>query len=228
VSALTIPKRYREGVLKISQLDDRTVQALRSVLDSVPVSEDLSPKSMLSAASALAKDEVKSLRPVAEALFALYRVKVSSNVTSSQFVDDITEAMEEGEHSVSTKDRERLHENLRALLGAESFTLLSKVRNLQIEDERVFCSARILTDLRPVFGVDVEAGPKAMIVVHKLKLGYHEARSNSHDEIHISLDASDLRTLKDVVDRAMEKAKALQQSERTLPLFGVESAMESE
>jgi hypothetical protein len=225
VPALEIPKKYHEGLFKISQLEDETVQTIRRVLDAAPVSEDSSPRSMLSAISSLAQEETKNLRSVVEAIFALYRVRVANDVQIEMFVDDVADAMAdvEAEHRIPESERESFREKLRILLGADSLTLLSKAMDLQTSDERSFCSARILTDLRPVFGPKVESGPKAMVVIHTLKLGYHRyGRSGNHDEIHIALDDSDLHTLKDVVDRAMEKAKALGELQKGLPLFGVE------
>ena len=66
----------------------------------------------------------------------------------------------------------------------------SKADDLRTEDERVFCTAKILTDLRPVFGSHVEDGPHGMIVVHLLKIGYHSGSEKLH-EFFVSLDSGD-------------------------------------
>src|SRR5207253_649802 len=92
--------------------------------------------------------------------------------------------------------------------NADLFGLATKVYDLSTGDERTFCHARILTDLRPVFGPNLEDGPKAMLVVHHLKLAYH-GDSDKHQEFHISLDADDLETLKKIIERAETKAKSL-------------------
>ena len=39
--------------------------------------------------------------------------------------------------------------------------------------ERLFCTAKILTDLRPVFDRVATDGPAALSVVHTLKLSFH-------------------------------------------------------
>ncbi len=108
-----------------------------------------------------------------------------------------------------------------ALLGAEAFTLTAKAQDLQTDDERTFCRARILTDLRPVFGTNIEDGPKGMVIIHLLKLGFHQASERHHDEFYVALDADDLQTLKKVVERAQSKAKILRATVSNLPVLGV-------
>jgi hypothetical protein len=226
VSALSIPEKYQEGVFKISTLEGPIIQSVRDALDSIPVSDDLSPKSTASAVSSLAKERepARDIRPVIESLLVLYRVKVANDAPLNVFVDDVADALEEleGDYKLPSGQRESFKENLKLLLSSESFTLLTKVRDLQTGDERSFCSAKIYTDLRPVFGANVELGPRAKVLIHTLKLGYHRNRKSNHDEIHISLDESDLHTLRDVADRAIAKAKALREAETGIPLFGVE------
>ena len=90
---------------------------------------------------------------------------------------------------------------------------------MRTEDERVFCQARILTDLRPVFGQVIEDGPKAMVVVHLLKLTFHKG-SEKHQEFFVSLDGDDLKTLRGLIDRAEAKAKTLKSSIKDVRLFG--------
>lgn len=64
-------------------------------------------------------------------------------------------------------------------------------------------------------------GPKAMVVVHLLKLGFDRVGDpKRHNEIHISLDAEDVRTLLEVLRRAEDKAKALGKSVKDIPVFG--------
>jgi hypothetical protein len=79
---------------------------------------------------------------------------------------------------------------------------------LQSDVERAFCDARILTDLRPIFGGEVDA-PKAMIIVHTLKLSYHDAATGKHEELFVAIDDEDIEKLKRILERAERKAKSL-------------------
>jgi len=219
VPGLNIPQKYRPGILKISQLDDRTVQGIRGVLDAVTITAESSYKDVISAISSLDQSD----EAIGEAIGALYGVRVANDVPLEEFVNDITDSMDsEPESRVPDDEREIFRKNLHLVLGAEAFSLRSKVIDLQTDDERTFCCTRILTDLRPVFGPNVADGPKAMVIVHLLKLGFHRSGPRRHhEEIYVSLDAEDLETLRAVVERASSKAKTLKSVVPTLPVLGV-------
>jgi hypothetical protein len=59
-----------------------------------------------------------------------------------------------------------------------------------------------------------------MVIVHLLKLGYHSA-AQKHQEFFVSLDSDDLRTLRNLIDRAEAKSKSLKASLGGIRLFGV-------
>lgn len=223
---LKIPKRYREGVFKISQLDSRTVEEMCKVLNSTVTPSTGGPqRAMATALTSLSDANRTDFAKIADSLLALYGVKAAVDVSLEDFVGDIAEAMEsleEERYRVPEEQGASFREKLQKLLGAEAFTLSSKAQDLQTDDERTFCRARILTDLRPVFGANIEEGPKGIVIVHLLKLGFHQTSSEAkhHDEFYISLDADDLQTLKKVIERAEAKARILRSAVPNLPVLG--------
>lgn len=48
-----------------------------------------------------------------------------------------------------------------------------------------------------------------MLIVHMLKLGYHDSNESRHKEFHLALDSKDLAELKEIIIRAETKAKTL-------------------
>jgi hypothetical protein len=218
VAGLDIPEKYRQGVFEISQLDDRSVQAIRKVLDTVTMTSEYRYNAVISAISSLDQGN----EAIGEAIGALYGVRVANEVPLEEFVNDIIESMDsKSQWQIPDDKREGFRRNLHSVLGAESFSLRAKVFDLQTEDERTFCCTRILTDLRPVFGSNVADGPKGMVVVHLLKLGFYRGGSKrQHEEIYVSLDAEDLETLRTVIERASSKAKTLRSVVPKLPVFG--------
>lgn len=219
MAGFKIPKGYRQGVFKISQLNDRSIEAIRKVLDRVSATGEFSYDGVVSAISQLDEGD----RELGEAIGALYNVQVANDIPLEQFVDDIIESVDsEPEWQVPHDKLEGFRRNLHLVLGAEAFSFRTKVYDLQTDDERTFCCTRILTDLRPVFGSNVADGPKGMVVVHLLKLGFHRGSSpRRHEEIYVSLDAEDLETLKTAIDRASSKAKTLKSVVPTLPVYGI-------
>jgi hypothetical protein len=199
---LTIPDRHKEGVIKLQNLDEGVIDILRAAIkkaSSLPGPDRAS--SIITLAS---EANVEEPALIAETIDALYAVKSTKDVSVEEFVRDVCDA-------IGTKiNRDKLTKNLLALLSVDEAELAAKALDLQTEDERTFCpDSRILTDLRPVFGVNVSEGPKAMVIVHILKLGYHRTGSGRHRNVYVSLDAEDLKTLRSMIDRAEEKAKSL-------------------
>jgi hypothetical protein len=78
---------------------------------------------------------------------------------------------------------------------------------LQRDGERLYCDAKILSDIRPVFGDKPTVRPVGAVVTHTLRIGYH--LGGDHREFHIILDVQDLEALKVAVDRAQAKDKTL-------------------
>ena len=84
----------------------------------------------------------------------------------------------------------------------------AKADDLRAEVERNYCDARILTDLRAGFRKTVDDSPSMMVVLHNLRIGYHDDRGD-HREFYVSLDAKDLRNLQEAIERAQKKSVAL-------------------
>jgi len=61
--------------------------------------------------------------------------------------------------------------------------------------------------LRPVFGEGIAEGPDAFIVTHTLKLHYWEA--GKHKDFFVALDRNDVRSLKEIAERAEKKSARL-------------------
>jgi hypothetical protein len=131
--------------------------------------------------------------------------------------------IEEEEHRIQELGREEFKKKLEIILGAQELDITSKAKNLAVQDERTFCSARIMTELRPVFDDGSDAQPKAMVLVHRLKILYH-AGSSDHKELYLALDADDLKELRKLITRAEAEAKSIESILPDFRLFGVAEA----
>ncbi len=129
--------------------------------------------------------------------------------------DVVTTMRESGrpELHVSPEIESSVVERLSELLELKALNILeTKAEELKSEYEHTFCDCRIFTDLRPVFGGNPQESPSAMLLVHMLRMGYHDSNENRHKEFHIALDSSDLFALKEAIERAETKAKSLKAS----------------
>lgn len=215
---------------RIRTLDTGAVEMIRAALDqatSGPGDQGNSgppdPDALaLEAIERVSGTEIKNLREIAFALAALYHVRSSREAPLDHFVDEVCDAMESLQSDdlrLSTSQRPEFREKLARLLGAPGLAVITKAADLSGADERTFCHARVLTDLRPVFGAIVEDGPQAMIVIHQLKLTYHHG-SSKHEHFHVTLDDGNLQELRILIDRADAKARTLKSAVNNIRIFG--------
>ncbi len=86
--------------------------------------------------------------------------------------------------------------------------MAARASDIVTEYDRVFHDVRILTDMRPVFGVDPEDGPKAAALIATLKVEYHISQGPVESDFY-ALEHSDLLRLRDAVDRALVKHSSM-------------------
>jgi hypothetical protein len=86
-------------------------------------------------------------------------------------------------------------------------SVTSKAFDVMTEHDKIFCNARILSDIRPVFADNPDTADAA-VIIHNLQIGFHQ--QGEHHEIYVALDTSDILKLKEVVERAELKTKALE------------------
>lgn len=237
MAKLNIPERYRPTLSSIRSLSERDAQQIRAVMDQVASAQPRNSgaelelpsdpgAAMVAVRNASSRVEIANFTKILDLLITLYEIKSQRDVTVEEFVDGVSDAMEEldnPEYRLAPSERPDFAGKLLTLLNAEIFALVAKAQDLVTEDERTFCHARILTDLRPIFGSNVEDGPKAMIAMHTLKLAFHEqGSSDDHGEFYVALDAEDLQALRKLIDRAEAKARSLQSAlGRNVRLFGI-------
>jgi hypothetical protein len=146
-------------------------------------------------------------------LSSLYVTRVGKKgVTLENFSLELIEALkatEKNEKPFELSDEKvlKFRTDIKDLLSLDdSFGVTAGATSIMVELEHVWQSARILTDLRPVFGPDLRE-PKAEVLIHNLRITYREGGSSN--EFFVGLDSNDLRMLRDVVERALEKESSL-------------------
>jgi hypothetical protein len=126
-------------------------------------------------------------------------------------VEDVCDAVNESgivTPRLSDDDCVAFKRRLSDLLSTDVFSIGAKALVLSREQERTFCRARIITDIRPVFGADVTQQPKAAVLIHTFRISYHEG--NLLRDFYVLLDSEDIEALRELLDRADAKAKSLE------------------
>jgi hypothetical protein len=207
--SLEIPEEYQVGLTALIKLNNESFQELIAALESAPfaLKHTTIVNSIASKVTTLSHDNVEE---VIDLLVALNIVRGDAPVTTAEFVDDVYEAVEdfdEPEFDLSNESRDQFKQRLAQLLDCKSLGVASKTRLLQREYERRYCSARIVTDIRPIFSSDIETQPIAAVVMHTLRVKYHQ--DDDLREVFVALKADDLEELKGSIERAETKAASL-------------------
>lgn len=194
---LSIPKSDQVGLARLREMPEDLFQSLLLEIDRAPGStpkvENLSP------------DDAKQ---VMDAVNSMYQVRAYAEVSLEEFVSDVCDALVE-DSELKLDEVPRFRERLKRVLDVEALNIVAKAVALLGEHEHLFCSVRIITDARPVYGKSVSEPPDAMIITHILKIDYHGAGGHL-DEIYIGLGSNDIKELRSALDRAEEKARSLQ------------------
>lgn len=210
--SLTIPERYRPGIRAIRNLSPEAADELVTALSGAPIGPNIA--SIMRAAGVATSIQGPNLSMIIESLVSLGVVLYESEVDLSAFAHDVVKAMSEmadTDPAIRQDEAIVLERRFQRLLGCRSLTSASKAIGLRTDFPNIFCDAKILTDVRPVFGDDPKKPPPGAIITHTLKIDYHRCGGGRHQEFYVGLDADDLDTLARVLQRARDKNSSLRE-----------------
>jgi hypothetical protein len=110
---------------------------------------------------------------------------------------------------ISNPNADKLKTRVRlALEQPNPLRLIAKARDVTTDHDRAFLSARIFTDLRPIFDKNATV-ISASSVVHTLAIHHHQ--NENHKDFYVALDDNDVETMIEVLQRAKQKSLLLRQ-----------------
>lgn len=198
MAVVPLSKEDRAGLVILAGLDESVTQKLLAEIQRAP---DTIP-----AVAGLSAHEAERLM---DALTSVYHGRAFFDVPVPEFVSDVCETLRH-HNELNPNDEPRFRERLEKFLKVDALDVAAKASVLFGEHEHLFCSARILTDARPVYGEVVAGPPKAFVLIHSLKIEYHGVGGNLH-EMYFRLGSGDLMSLRELVDRAEAKANSLRE-----------------
>ncbi len=206
---LRIPPEHQLGLVKLAQLSDQVAAQLRTELNAA--AQKVEGGSVSSGNIAPIPGLLRAdLEKIVDAVVGLNFAKVYSDSELKDFANDVSESMQSMARSDFPAAGDAIgqfRKRIQEFLDIEGITRSAKIAFLRSEHERSVHSLRILTDIRPVFGNNVEIPPEATVIMHTLKIAYH--RGTKLDEAFFGMDESDLQQLKEAVARAELKARSL-------------------
>jgi hypothetical protein len=212
MASLSIPDRVVTGFRKIATLPEDSFKELLSALQNIPLiihQQAVFDETLIEPAG-VALEDVKVIR---DALFPLYRGRGGSKVPADKYANDIAESLSSvsDEEASWLKDEKLLNtfkERLVQLLSVSTPQLIAKAHDVLLEHAQTFSNVRIVSDIRPVFGGEVEEKPTAAVLVHMLNLVYYQA--GERREFVVAMDTKDIQLLLETCERAAKKTKTLE------------------
>jgi hypothetical protein len=206
---LTIPERFRSGLVKLATAEDNVVDKLLDSLENSPPT--LYSKVMASFVAKNHNIEFQYAFEVLQSVLSLYSLRESDYFSTEQLVQQVSKALqEESEESLKLSEDEItvFQQRLSSFLKIRgSLAISSKASNLLVEYENIFSNSRVVTDIRPIFHTDIEDGLGGALIVHTLRIGYRTA--NGRHEFFVALDQDDVQQLLGDLERAIQKEEFL-------------------
>jgi hypothetical protein len=222
--SLTIPESYKEPLAAL--LHDETMR--RKLLDALG---HASPTELIeNLASAVAEQlrlDPHKARDMFDMLASMYMVRTRRDIPLDEFIDGIERAAKQsGREQLKASENvwSQFKTDLRELLSLDqSLGISAKAIELRQDQDHIFCSARILTDLRPVFKADVHDDPAAAVITHTLRISYHEG--DKREEFFVALDGRDIESLQQLLKRAVDKEQTVRRVSKAagLPCLDIEA-----
>lgn len=202
MAQIWIPLPYRDALTALAKLDDHVSGALIQALAAL---EPYAPVSQIQQATAAALGEDAS---PAEQQLGLPLLALRGQYRQTSLEDMATLVSESAELDLDGSARASLRSRVAAILATPVYATTAVATDLQTQNARNYQSARIVTDLRPVFQDDLDAQPSGAVIVETLQIQTW-TRDGESEAIFVSMDETDLRQLKSTVERALRKTDTL-------------------
>jgi hypothetical protein len=142
-------------------------------------------------------------------LIGLMMFKENNQISVDEVISDLIDIFKIKINDFDTDKEKIFKERVLKLLNSEVLLCSSKSIDLLNEFENFFSTARIVTDIRPIFGSSVENEPLSNIIIHNLHIHYHYGEEKECREIFLALDNKDIQLLKKAIIRAESKEDSI-------------------
>lgn len=207
--SLRIPEDYQTGLAKIISLNDESVNEIISILENEPINYD-SKKMIESSANKVKTTSLNDAEEIIGTIYSLYELKNHLPLSESAFIDIIADAMNSGENNslkLANENLEEFKQKLSAFLNVNSLSIRTKAGNIRVDHNNILKNTSLITDIRPVFGNNVDDLPLGMVLVHTLKIVYEQ--NDELKKFYVALDDNDLTTFINSLKRAQNKSESL-------------------
>lgn len=199
---LYVPTPHRTPLRDLAALDQGDYKDLLNALEDPDLHiRRWEAVTSLAAVTPLQDDTIDLL------LDALVSLRLTATAHSFT-LDEVSSAVSQAaELKLEERLQPMLDTRLRECLGTSGVDQRAKMIDIVSSHERLLRSARLVTDLRPIFQENPTEDPRSAIIAHTLRLSFLE--SGELRTIHLSLSRDLVLQLRDAGDRALSKHETL-------------------
>ena len=199
-----LPETYKLGFKKILSFEEEEFQSIQEALSQIQ--PELSLSKLVDEVTKATDRSFDGLLDMFQSAGSLSPFLESDRL--EELANDITVlAIEEG--LIETRLSHVFKSRLLYLLSNDNIFCSARGQDLLSEYQNIFLNSRVVTDIRPIFNIDIKQSPKGGVIVHNLNIHYRSSNTSEHQDIYFALDSDDIHILSDSLIRAIEKEKSL-------------------
>jgi hypothetical protein len=205
-----------------SELSEESATALHNALaESKPT---YSPQELARQVGPKVDIPEEKLRGVFAMLGSLYVTREHHGLSIDGLVADIKARVTEERLGGLEPDSDRANafaDRIKSFLSLDRVVgVTARAANVMVQHKNPFRSARILSDVRPVFVDDGKLEPAAGLIIHNLQV--LTSTDQQTVSFYAALDSQDLLKLKNVIERAILKEEELRRTIEAAGMFYID------
>lgn len=202
-----IPQRFKEGFKLLLSLNDESTKILISKLNDFEVGGG-----MVTFRNFMHSLPIVNIDDISETIFSFGGLLNNKDGDDDkQIANDLIDSL--NLDSEETLDKDKRNDYLERLLvifeNSQNIKISYKALMLSNDVPRIFNESKIISDIRVIFGDEIESDKKFAVVSHQLKIDLIE--DSREKSIHINMDIEDLKKLRNQIDRAFVKDALMKQ-----------------
>ncbi len=196
-----VPDMYMAALLRLQEITEEQFGDLVGATESIGKPSGIGTYVDVAESAGIERDTAAL---IVEALLSMLAFQGREGLDLEEMIDGISSSETLG---LSGSESERLAERIKQLIGHRMVVALHKSFDISLSHERLFLDSQITSDIRPVFGDEIQDGMAAAVLTHSLRIDFVQAGRN--DSVYVTLNPSDLSALRQVVERATDKADSI-------------------
>lgn len=200
MAKLIIPPDVIDGFKEIAKFDEIQINELANYLDKFKVGTKFEELDKF----INSKLHVSNSNTLVKTIISLGELLESEDVNYSELAHELRDSIEQSLQEENVSKLDNLEFNLVKIFeNSKNLKLTIKAYNLLLENSNVYVDGKIISDIRLIFNDNLTEPNRNGVIIHRLHLTLQNKKDSS--EIILTIDNSDLKKLKDVIDRALLK-----------------------